>query len=97
MRSQFNGLKDLIDAVPPAPAVPVMVVARADTFSQVFEVAKRWCSSSMQARNSALVYFDNGSGDGVWQIFNYSPNDVNVAASSGSGVIGVVAAGAQGG
>jgi hypothetical protein len=96
MRSQLNGLKALIDAVPPAPAVPVMVIANGGAFSQVLDVARPLVFVVDAGAGSSLLFFDNGSADGVWQIVNYSPNDVNVAASSGSGSIGTVAAGAQG-
>jgi hypothetical protein len=95
VNNQLNALKALIDAVPPAPVVPVMAIANSGAFSQALDVARPLVFVVDAGAGSSLIFFDNGSGDGVWQIANYSPNDVNVAASSGSGSIGTVAAGAQ--
>jgi hypothetical protein len=91
MRAQFNSLKTLIDNVP----VPMMALAGSGAFSQVLDASKPVVFIVDTGAGSSLLFHDDGTVDGVWKIVNDSANDVNVAAASGAGSIGMVAANTQ--
>jgi hypothetical protein len=105
MRGQFNALKSLIDAVPAGPKgdkgdpgdpAGVMVLSQGAAFSIVLDTARPVVFVVSAGDNSALIFHDDGSADGVWQIYNPSAANIQIAPSGGGGAIGTVVPGSQG-